>query len=53
MQKYGRERFDAFLRGHLDHFISSITTEQFLAYLKENLLDRSPGIVSSEQRSPG
>jgi hypothetical protein len=48
--KFGRERFDAFLRGYFDHFaFKSITTEQFLAYLKENLLDRFPGIVSRDQ----
>jgi leukotriene-A4 hydrolase len=46
--KLGRERFDAFLRGFFDHFaFKSVTTEQFLAYLKENLLDRSPGAVTA------
>jgi leukotriene-A4 hydrolase len=48
--KFGREHFDAFLRGYFDHFaFKSITTEQFLAYLQENLLDRFPGIVSRDQ----
>jgi leukotriene-A4 hydrolase len=48
--KFGRERFDAFLRGYFDHFaFKSITTEQFLAYLQANLLDRFPGIVTREQ----
>jgi leukotriene-A4 hydrolase len=48
--KFGRARFDEFMRGYFDHFaFRSITTEQFLAYLKENLLDRSPNIVSSQQ----
>ena len=48
--KFGREHFDAFLRGYFDHFaFKSITTEQFLEYLKENLLDRFPGIVSRDQ----
>jgi leukotriene-A4 hydrolase len=48
--KFGRERFDAFLRGYFDHFaFKSITTEQFLSYLQENLLDRFPGIVSRDQ----
>jgi hypothetical protein len=48
--KFGRERFDQFLRAYFDHFaFQSITTEQFLAYLQENLLDRFPGIVSREQ----
>jgi leukotriene-A4 hydrolase len=48
--KFGRERFDAFLRSYFDHFaFKSITTEQFLAYLQENLLDRFPGIVTRDQ----
>jgi leukotriene-A4 hydrolase len=48
--KFGRERFDAFLRGYFDHFaFKSITTEQFVAYLQENLLDRFPGIVTRNQ----
>ena len=48
--KFGRERFDAFLRGYFDHFaFKSISTEQFIAYLKDNLLDRFPGIVTRDQ----
>src|SRR6202142_3918543 len=48
--KFGRERFDTFLRGYFDHFaFKSITTEQFLKYLQENLLDRFPGIVTRDQ----
>jgi leukotriene-A4 hydrolase len=48
--KFGRERFDAFLRAYFDHFaFKSITTEDFVAYLKENLLDRYPGIVSRDE----
>jgi leukotriene-A4 hydrolase len=48
--KFGRERFDAFLRGYFDHFaFKSITTEQFLAYLEENLLHRFPGVVTRDQ----
>jgi len=48
--KFGREHFDAFLRGYFDHFaFKSITTEQFLAYLQENLLDRFPGTVPRDQ----
>jgi leukotriene-A4 hydrolase len=48
--KFGRERFDAFLRSYFDHFaFQSISTEQFTAYLNENLLDRFPGLVSHEQ----
>jgi leukotriene-A4 hydrolase len=48
--KFGRARFDAFLRGYFDHFaFKSITTEQFNQYLTDNLLDRFPGIVTREQ----
>jgi leukotriene-A4 hydrolase len=48
--KFGRERFDAFLRGYFDHFSSkSVTSEQFVNYLQDNLLDRFPGIVSRDQ----
>jgi leukotriene-A4 hydrolase len=48
--RFGRERFDAYLRGYFDHFaFQSITTEQSVAYLKENLLDRNPGVVSAAE----
>ena len=48
--KFGRERFDAFLRGYFDHFaFKSVNTDQFLSYLQENLLDRYPGIVTRAQ----
>jgi leukotriene-A4 hydrolase len=48
--KFGREHFDAFLHAYFDHFsFKSITTEQFLGFLQENLLDRFPGIVSRDQ----
>jgi leukotriene-A4 hydrolase len=50
--RFGRERFDAFLRGFFDHFaFKSVTTEEFLAYLKENLLDRAPGTVTAAEVS--
>jgi leukotriene-A4 hydrolase len=48
--KFGRERFDAFLRGYFDHFaFKSVNSEQFIAYLQDNLLDRFPGIVTRAQ----
>ena len=48
--KFGRERFDEFLRGYFEHFsFKSITTEQFLTYLQENLLERFPGVVTRAQ----
>ena len=40
---YGREKFDAFLKGYFDHFaFQSITTRQFASYLDEHLLKRDP-----------
>lgn len=49
-EKFGREVFDAFLVKYFDHFaFQSITTQQFEAYLKENLLDKHPGVVTDEQ----
>jgi aminopeptidase N len=48
--KFGSERLGAFLRGYFDHFeFKGVTTEEFLAYLKVNLLDRDPGIVTPSQ----
>ncbi len=48
--KFGREHFDAFLRGYFDHFaFKSVNSEQFMNYLQENLLDRFPGIVTRTQ----
>lgn len=45
--RFGRERFDEFLRAYEDHFaFQSITTEQFTKYLDDNLLARYPGIVT-------
>ena len=50
--KFGRERFDAFLRGYFEHFAAkSVATPQFLDYLKENLLERFAGIVTPDQAS--
>ncbi len=41
---YGRDVFDAYLRGYFDHFaFQSITTDTMLAYLDENLIRKNPG----------
>ncbi|TDK22748.1 M1 family peptidase [Luteimonas aestuarii] len=49
-QRYGRDVFDAFLRGYFDHFaFQSITTEQFLAYAKQHLFDAHPNVVSDAE----
>ncbi len=48
--KFGDARFDEFLRGYFEHFsFKSITTEEFLKYLQDNLLDRFPGTVSRDE----
>jgi hypothetical protein len=40
---YGREQFDAFLRGYFEHFaFQSITTPVFVDYLRQNLLKEKP-----------
>ena len=44
---YGRDVFDAYLRGYFDHFaFRSITTDTMLAYLDENLIRKNPGHMS-------
>jgi leukotriene-A4 hydrolase len=48
--KFGREHFDVFLRGYFERFAyKSVSTEQFLEYLHETLLDRYPGIVTAAE----
>lgn len=47
--KFGRERFQNFLANYFAHFaFKSITTEQFLAYMQEKLLDKKKGAVTPE-----
>ncbi len=42
-QTFGRERFDAYLRGYFDHFaFQSITTADFDAYVRDRLLAGDP-----------
>lgn len=46
-QRFGRDTFDAYLKGYFAHFaFQSIDTEQMLAYLKANLFDKNPGKMS-------
>lgn len=46
-ETFGRERFDRFIRGYFDHFsFQSITTADFVSYLKENLLDKYPQLAA-------
>jgi len=46
-EQFGRERFDAYLRGYFDHFaFQSITTAESLDYLKQNLFAQSPEMAA-------
>jgi leukotriene-A4 hydrolase len=47
---FGREKFDPFILGYFDHFaFQTLTTEVFLDYLDENLLQKYEGVISREQ----
>ncbi|MFT4248722.1 MAG: M1 family metallopeptidase [Pseudomonas sp.] len=49
-QRFGRETFDLFLRGWFDdHAFQSATTDQFVEYLKQHLLPKSPNAVSAAE----
>jgi hypothetical protein len=49
-QRYGRDVFDAYVKGYFAHFaFKSITTEQMLDYLKPNLIDKYPGKMSWDE----
>ncbi|GJI96593.1 aminopeptidase [Duganella caerulea] len=49
-QRAGREVFDPFLRGWFDqHAFKSATTDEFVAYLKKNLLDVHPDVMSQAE----
>ena len=49
-QRYGREDFDGFLRRWFDsHAFQSADSDQFLAFLKAELMARRPGVVSEAE----
>lgn len=49
-QRFGRETFDPFLRGWFDsHAFQSATTDQFVDYLKQNLLPKNPNAVTQAE----
>lgn len=49
-QKFGRERFDAFVLEYFDsHAFQSLGTANFVKYLKANLTHKYPDIVSDKQ----
>jgi aminopeptidase N len=48
--RFGRDKFDPFLRGYFEHFaFQSIDSQQFAKYAKANLLDKYPGVVTQAQ----
>ncbi len=48
--KFGRDRLDEYLRGMLARFAGrEVSTEQFLADLRQELLDRQPGIATLDE----
>ncbi len=49
-QRFGREVFDPFLRSWFDdHAFQSANTDQFVEYLKKNLLSKKPGAVTEAE----
>jgi aminopeptidase N len=49
-QRVGREVFDPFLRGWFDqHAFQSVSTDEFVAYLKKNLLDAHPEVMGEAE----
>jgi aminopeptidase N len=49
-QRAGRALFDPFLRGWFDqHAFQSVTTEQFVDYLRKNLLAQNPALMSDAE----
>ncbi|NMW23388.1 M1 family metallopeptidase [Rhodanobacter denitrificans] len=49
-QRFGRDHFDAYLKGYFRHFaFQSITTEQMLDYMRPNLIGKYPGKMSWDE----
>ena len=49
-ERAGRAAFDPFLRGWFDgHAFQSVTTEQFVAYLRTNLLEKHPNVLTEAE----
>ncbi|KRG44257.1 aminopeptidase [Stenotrophomonas pictorum JCM 9942] len=49
-QRFGRAVFDPFLRGWFnDHAFQSANTDQFVAYMKKNLLPKNPTAVTEAE----
>src|SRR5690606_21681988 len=48
--RFGREAFDPFLRAWFDgHAFQSATSEQFLAFLKSELMAKNPSVVTEAE----
>lgn len=46
-ETFGRARFDRFLKSYFNHFaFQSITTDRFVDYLKQNLLNENPTLAA-------
>ncbi|MGW6281735.1 M1 family metallopeptidase [Kribbella sp. NPDC055071] len=51
-ERFSREVFDPFLRGYFDRFaFRSINTDDFVAHLREHLLEPHPGVVTAAELS--
>jgi leukotriene-A4 hydrolase len=51
-ESFGRERFDPFLRAWFDSYaFQSVSTDDFLRFLEQRLLQPNPGVVSMAQVS--
>ncbi|WP_433157348.1 M1 family metallopeptidase [Kribbella sp. CA-247076] len=49
-ERFSREVFDPFLRGYFDRFaFRSINSADFVAHLRERLLDPNPGVVTEAE----
>ena len=49
-QRFGREAFDPFLRSWFDtHAFQSVDSDQFVAFLKSNLMAKQPGLVTDAE----
>ncbi len=49
-EKYGRDKFDDFVKTYFNEFaFKSLTTAQFVIYLKANLIEKYPGVVSMDK----
>ena len=49
-QRFGRQTFDAFLRSYFDNFaFHSISSDEFEAYLRANLLPKNPKAVTDAE----